>query len=178
MLIAATGAFPQVKMHDPVPLIAERFFPGSGWMELFILALYGGWLIEKLLTARCTGRLRRNIRLAFSIIFFLQALLGISGFSKFLMTGSLHLPVPSMIIAGPVYRGACSLFMPLLLSITLLLAGSAWCSWFCYFGSWDFAASRVAGTPGAPVKHPFFIRIVVLTALVTIALLLRFAGLR
>jgi hypothetical protein len=33
------GAFPQLKMHDPIPLLAERFLSGAGWAELLLLAL-------------------------------------------------------------------------------------------------------------------------------------------
>jgi polyferredoxin len=61
------------------------------------------------------------------------------------MTGELHLPIPALILAGPVYRGE-GLFMPVLYTVTILLVGPAWCSWLCYIGAWDdFAARRRKG---------------------------------
>ena len=42
--------------------------------------------------------------LIFSIIFFTQLILGVAGVDKLLMTGKLHLPVPALIAAGPLYR--------------------------------------------------------------------------
>ena len=58
------------------------------------------------------------------------------------MTGKLHLPVPAVIIAGPVYRFS-SWFMPILFFSAILLAGPAWCSHLCYFGALDSSAARV-----------------------------------
>ena len=52
------------------------------------------------------------------------------------MTGKLHLPVPAIILAGPIYRLE-GLFMPILFLSTLLLSGPAWCSQLCYFGAFD-----------------------------------------
>ena len=52
------------------------------------------------------------------------------------MTGKLHLPVPALIAAGPLYRGG-GLFMAILFSASVLLVGPAWCSWLCYIGAWD-----------------------------------------
>ena len=52
------------------------------------------------------------------------------------MTGKLHLPVPMMILAGPIYRGHTSVMSILFLS-TLILSGPAWCSHLCYFGAID-----------------------------------------
>ena len=43
------------------------------------------------------------------------------------MTGKLHLPVPALIVAGPVYRGSVG-FMLILFLCTILLVGPAWCS--------------------------------------------------
>jgi hypothetical protein len=34
-------------MHDPLPLLAERFIKGGGWIEIFFLSLYSAWLVEK-----------------------------------------------------------------------------------------------------------------------------------
>ena len=56
------------------------------------------------------------------------------------MTGKLHLPVPGMILAAPLYRGG-GLFMPILFGVSVLLAGAAWCSHLCYSGVWDTVAA-------------------------------------
>ena len=72
--------------------------------------------------------------LLFSIVFFGQLALGIFADPIFLMTGKLHLPIPAVILAGPLYRFE-GLFMPILFISTLLLSGPAWCSQLCYFGA-------------------------------------------
>ncbi|HDJ22855.1 MAG TPA: 4Fe-4S binding protein [Candidatus Aminicenantes bacterium] len=59
----------------------------------------------------------------------------------FLMTGKLHLPVPALILAGPIYRGTLS-FMLILFLVTIVLVGPAWCSHLCYVGAWDDIACR------------------------------------
>ncbi len=51
------------------------------------------------------------------------------------MSGKLHLPIPMMILGGPVYRMQLS-FMSFLFLSTLVLTGPAWCSHLCYFGPW------------------------------------------
>ena len=176
LLVFTLGAFPQIRMHDPVPLLAERFLPGAGWVELLLLAIYAAWLVEKLLCAKATDRIRRNVWTGFSMVFFAQAALGVAGVSKFLMTGSLHLPVPAMIAAGPFFRGEMSIFMPILLGATLLFAGPAWCSWFCYLGSWDFLASRAKAVPEELTRHTVGVRIGILAVLCAGAVALRMAG--
>jgi polyferredoxin len=81
----------------------------------------------------------------FSLVFFAQLGLGLAGLQSMLMTGELHLPIPALILAGPVYRGE-GLFMPVLYTVTIILVGPAWCSWLCYVGAWDdFAARRRKG---------------------------------
>ena len=57
------------------------------------------------------------------------------------MTGTLHLPVPALIMAGPIYRGE-GFFMPILFLSTVALVGPAWCSWLCYIGAWDAHAAK------------------------------------
>lgn len=176
LLVFTIGAFPQIKMHDPIPLLAERFLPGAGWVELLLLAIYAAWLVEKLLSAKTTDRIRRNVWIGFSIVFFVQAALGAAGVAKLLMTGTLHLPVPAMIVAGPFFRGELSPFMPILLGVTLLFAGPAWCGWFCYLGSWDFLASRAKAAPGLLTRHTIAVRIAVFFALCGGAVVLRIVG--
>lgn len=92
------------------------------------------------------------------------------------MTGTLHIPVPAMMIAGPLFRGDFPPFMPILLGATLLVAGPAWCSWFCYFGSRDNLSADKIPKTGAPLQHPFFIRLGILALMVICSLLLRRSG--
>ncbi|NLG16859.1 MAG: 4Fe-4S binding protein [Fibrobacter sp.] len=168
-------SFPQALMHDPHPLLAERFIKGGGWIEIFFLSLYSAWLVEKIIKSVEPGKIRGVTWTAFSVVFFLQAALGISGFEKFLMTGSLHLPVPALIVAGPLFRGE-GYFMPLLLLSTLVFVGPAWCSWLCYIGSWDLLTSRSRRKPVELPRYYNHIRISLLAALVIVTLFLRFSG--
>lgn len=123
-------------------LILERLIPGTAAIEIFLLCLYAAYITEKMIRAGNTKSIRITIWTVFSVVFFSQLLLGLAGFSVFLMTGKLHLPIPALIIAGPIYRGE-GFFMLILFASTLVLTGPAWCSYFCYFGVWDhIAASR------------------------------------
>lgn len=108
-------------------LLVDRFFPGFGWIEVFLLSLYAAIITGKILQSKSAQRIRLIIWTMFSAVFFSQLLLGIYEMDKLLMTGKLHLQVPAMIIAGPIYRGN-GLFMPILLLSTLLVVGPAWCS--------------------------------------------------
>ena len=45
------------------------------------------------------------------MVFFSQLALGLVGFSRFLMTGALHVPVPAVIVAGPLSAGG-GLYVP------------------------------------------------------------------
>ncbi|MDZ7265644.1 MAG: 4Fe-4S binding protein [candidate division KSB1 bacterium] len=131
----------QIKVANPLILL-ERLIPRFGWIEVFALALYARWIAEKMLDPFQSARWRQRIWLGFSIVFFSQLILGLFGLEKFLMTGRLHLPVPAMIVAGPLFRGE-RFFMPILFVSTVLLVGPAWCSHLCYIGAWDnLAASR------------------------------------
>jgi polyferredoxin len=126
---------------DPPILLLERFVPGSGFLEVGLLSLYAAWITHTYLKARSTARLRARIWLLFSAVFFLQFGLGLAGVEQCLMTGRLHLPIPALILAGPLFRGG-GFFMPILFVSTVLLAGAAWCSHLCYIGSWDNALAR------------------------------------
>jgi polyferredoxin len=123
-------------------LLADRFFPGSGVVEIFIIAAYAAWLCGLLLEKRTQRKARSYAWAFFSFIFFGQLALGLLGFTSFLMTGSLHLPIPALIVAGPLFRGT-GFFMLILFSVSVLLVGSAWCSHLCYIGAWDDRMSRV-----------------------------------
>ncbi|MBG0789335.1 MAG: 4Fe-4S binding protein [Desulfovibrionaceae bacterium] len=133
--------------HVPFPvLLADRYWPGWGWFEIFGLSLYAQWVGGLMLRPENHRKLRPRIWGLFSLVFFLQLGLGLLGMDRMLMTGDLHLPVPALIAAGPVFRGG-GYFMLVLFSVTVLLAGPAWCSHLCYIGAWDDAMSRLAGRP-------------------------------
>ncbi len=157
-------------------LLADRFLPGSGVVEILLLGWYGTWIFRLFDDPRRAPVIRRRIWSLFSAVFFLQLALGLAGFERFLMTGALHLPIPALIVAGPLYRGE-GLFMPILYGTTLLLAGSAWCSHLCYIGAWDHACATSKHTPpaGLPAVVPWF-RAFTLAATVALALGFRHLG--
>ena len=137
----------QLKMPLPI-LILERFIHGAGWFEIAVISIYGGYVAFKMQDPINVPRWRRITWITFSIVFFTQLILGLSGLDKFLMTGKLHLPIPMMILAGPLYRGQTSIMTLLFLS-TVILSGPAWCSQLCYFGAFDSLASRGKTQRGA-----------------------------
>ena len=132
-------AFVQVKLERPM-ILAERFLKGSGWIEIFLIACYGAFVACKMQDPMNVPKWRKITWTIFSIIFFIQLIIGLSGSEKFLMTGKLHLPIPMMILGGPIYRGQLSVMTILFLS-TVVLTGPAWCSHLCYFGAFDNLAS-------------------------------------
>jgi ferredoxin-type protein NapH len=132
-------SFVQVKAGRPM-LLAERFFKGSGWIEIFLISCYGAFVIYKMQDPKNVPLWRKITWTSFSIIFFSQLIIGLLGSEKFLMTGKLHLPIPMMILAGPIYRGQLSV-MTILFVSTVVLTGPAWCSQLCYFGAFDNLAS-------------------------------------
>ena len=117
-------------------LLADRFFPGWGWLQILLLGIYATWVGKKMLDTAKTSLIRSKIWGFFSLVFFIQLILGLVGIQEMLMTGKLHLPVPALIVAGPLYRGG-GFFMLVLFGITVLLVGPAWCSYLCYIGAWD-----------------------------------------
>lgn len=122
-------------------LLADRFLPGAGRLETLWLGFYASWLLGLLLSSTPTTGIRTWFWRLFSLVFFGQLVLGLVGFDRFLMTGTLHLPVPALILGGPIYRGE-GLFMPILYLSTLLLVGGGWCAFLCYIGPWDDFAAR------------------------------------
>ena len=137
-------------------LQVERFFPSWGVVQVFVLAWYGGVVAGLLADPKQMRRTRRRIWLGFSVVFFAQLVLGVLGSPQFLMTGNVHVPVPGIIVFGPLYKGALGM-MPFLLAASLVLGGSAWCSHLCYFGAWDnLCASRTTPQPLRPVGQLFF----------------------
>ncbi|MFZ5426544.1 MAG: 4Fe-4S binding protein [Thermodesulfobacteriota bacterium] len=143
----------QLKVPSPM-LLAERFLPGAGWLEASLLAVYAGFAAGAMLAPGRSPVIRRRIWTLFSVVFFGQLALGLLGFERFLMTGKLHLPVPALIAAGPLFRGD-GLFMLILFGVTVLLAGPAWCSHLCYIGAWD---SGMAGARKRPAAIPAWVR--------------------
>ena len=171
----AAGVMSVARLKAPFPImLADRFLPDAGWIEIGLLAAYASFLVGRLIRSSDTGRIRRGIWLAFSAVFFTQLLIGIAGVDRLLMTGRLHVPVPAVVIGGPLYRGD-RVFMPVLFLATIVLVGPAWCSHLCYFGAWDALAAhrkpaRVLGAAWSRLRYALF----VLTPIV--ALSLRFAG--
>jgi NAD-dependent dihydropyrimidine dehydrogenase PreA subunit len=165
----------QWKVKSPVILIMERFLPGAGWVEVLLLAVYAGWITEKIIDPQKTPVVRSRIWTLFSFVFFTQLILGLAGIEKLLMTGKLHLPVPALIIAGPVFRGE-GFFMLILFGAAILLVGPAWCSYLCYIGAWDNLAARSKKTPLQMPhwRHPA--RVVILLLVLIAAVVLRLAG--
>jgi ferredoxin len=163
-----------VQNYLPLPmLLLERYWPGFGWLQVLLMSFYAAWLTEKFLYPSVAACLRPRIWLLFSVVFFAQLFLGLAGFKEMLMTGKLHLPVPALIIAGPLYRGR-DFFMPILFVATLLLVGPAWCSHLCYFGAWDSLSSRSCQVPGHLPAYAAKIRFLLLVLVSLTALLLRY----
>jgi len=174
LLTAALLTIVQVKVELPL-LLMERFFPGSGWVEIFLLSLYARFVTVKMLDPLQSARWRIRVWSLFSIVFFSQLALGLAGFDRFLMTGKLHLPVPAMIIAGPLYR-AQRFFMPVLFIVTVILAGSAWCSYLCYLGAWDAGAAARRKKPKILPEWRKSARLAILVFVAGLSILLRVLG--
>ncbi|WP_029898749.1 4Fe-4S binding protein [Desulfohalovibrio reitneri] len=128
-------------------LLADRFLPGWGRFEIGLLALYASWLTGHVLDPARHAKLRPVFWGFFSLVFFGQLALGLAGAESFLMTGQLHLPVPALILGGPLFRGD-GFFMAILFASSVVLLGPAWCSHLCYIGAWDDASSRLADKDG------------------------------
>lgn len=161
----------------PFPLLlAERYLPGWGWAEILLLALYAAWVCGLLLDPAKSPKVRPRIWLLFSAAFFLQLGLGLAGLERMLMTGALHLPVPALIAAGPIFRGG-GYFMAILFGVSTLLAGPAWCSHLCYIGAWDDQASRLSSRrPKAMTSRAWTVRIAIAAAALLTAWLMRRLG--
>lgn len=145
IFVLTTGLLSVIRIFTPLDiLLMDRFFPGWGWLQIFVLGIYSSWIGAMLLRkSKSASKVRSRIWALFSLVFFAQLALGLMGIDRLLMTGDLHIPVPALIAAGPVYRGGQGLFMVILFGVSLLLAGPAWCSWLCYIGAWDDQSSRI-----------------------------------
>ena len=139
-LFLCLGLLLPVWIMKPQMLALERFFPQWGSLQLALAgvwaALAAGWL-----SGKKTPQVRMRLWRVFSMVFFAQLVLGLLLESRFLLSGQLHLPVPGLIAAAPVYRGG-GWFMLGLFGFSTLLAGAAWCSHLCYFGVWDATAAK------------------------------------
>lgn len=163
-------AFVQIKVGKPM-LLAERFIKGGGWAEILLVSIYGAFIIYKMQDPVNVPGWRKITWTIFSVVFFTQLLIGLSGFEKFLMTGKLHLPIPMMILGGPLYRGQLSV-MTILFLTTVTLTGPAWCSQLCYFGAFDNLASG-GRTSKEILKNKGVIKSTMLILVIAMALLLR-----
>lgn len=154
---------------DKPLLLAERLFRFGGWLQVALVTAYAGFLAFQMQFRERRERYRVFSWLIFSIVFYSQLILGIGVDSLFLMTGKLHLPIPAIILAGPIYRFS-SWFMVILFFSTLLLTGPAWCSQLCYFGAFDAVAARGKKKNG---KAKFWLKPMVLIVIVAVAFTLR-----
>lgn len=156
-------------------LLLERLAPVWGGLEVLLLSLYAAWITGLMLDAANTAVVRGRIWGLFSLIFFMQFGLGLIGVPHMLMTGELHIPVPALIAAGPVFRGE-GFFMLFLFGASVLLLGPAWCSHLCYIGAWDhWAANAQSRTPQLS-QGAKYIRAGFLALVLAAALLLRHSG--
>lgn len=164
------------KVSFPI-LLADRFFPGWGRAEIFLLAFYASWIGSKMFTPEGAKKTRPRIWALFSIFFFGQLAIGLAGVEQFLMTGKLHLPIPALIAAGPVFRGS-GFFMPILFTVSALLVGPAWCSHLCYTGAWDDLCSRISKKrPSNKLPHKIiWLRLVLFLLVVGVAWAMRVSG--
>jgi len=145
-------------------ILLERFLKGGAWIEIVVIAFYGAFLYKKMENPVKAIFWRKFSWSLFSIVFFCQFFIGIVGFEKFLMTGELHLPVPAMILSGPIYRGELT-FMVFLFLSTIVLTGPAWCSHLCYFGGIDNAVAgnknnKTSWRHKYPIKYGFFFLVI------------------
>jgi ferredoxin-type protein NapH len=171
MLTASLLAVVQIKLTNNPLILLERFIPGAGWIEIAAVALYGAFMVFKMQSPDEVPKWRRISWTIFSVVFFTQLALGLLGAEKFLMTGKLHLPIPVMIVSGPLYRGELSIMTILFLS-TIILTGPAWCSQLCYFGAFDNLAST-GKTERGKVKNKGAIKTTLIFLIIAGTLLLR-----
>lgn len=160
----------EYKTSFPI-LLGNRFSLPLGFIEIFILSTYSAWLTGKFLEPHKNKQLRPKIWLLFSCVFFAQLIFGLLGIQQMLMTGKLHLPIPALIVAGPIYRGN-GFFMLILFISTIFLVGPAWCSYLCYIGAWDDFVSRQASTIKPLSKKTKWFQFINLILVIVVAYLL------
>jgi len=171
LFVGTVLAIVQLKVQNPMILL-ERFIPGGGWIEIPLIAFYGAFVTWKMQNPKNVAVWRRNTWLVFSFVFFSQFLLGLIGFDTFLMTGKLHLPVPTMILSGPIYRAELS-FMTILFISTIVLSGPAWCSHLCYFGALDNYSVAAKNPGNKSIKNKWAIKYSIMLLVIAVTLALR-----
>lgn len=172
IIVALLLSLVQVMADQPM-IILERFIQGGGWIEIVVVSAYA-WIISYYMQDPAKqAKWRVRAWSIFSIVFFSQLILGMLIDERFLMTGKLHLPIPMMIIAGPLYRMEIS-FMPVLFLSTIVLSGPAWCSQLCYFGAIDaLAANRSKSNYRRKMSWLGKVKFSIIFIVVLVALLLR-----
>ena len=160
----------QLKVERPMMLM-ERVFEGGGWIQIVLVSFYGALVAYYMQDPKRVSSWRKYSWFAFTVVFFLQLLLGLVVSDIFLMTGKLHLPVPMMILAGPIYRGQTSV-MTILFVSTVILSGPAWCSHLCYFGAIDNMAAGKK-TFRSPMRNKWALKTTVLLLVILAAVMLR-----
>lgn len=155
-------------------ILLERFIVDGGKVQIFLAGILGGLVFLKLFDLKSHSKWRLRFWLLFSLSFYLQFFLGLFGYKIFLMSGKLHIPVPAMVIAGPIYRGD-GFFMPILFLITILFVGPAWCSHLCYFGSIDNAFANRKKFPHRKPKIFVVLRVSIFLLVIVFAIWLRMA---
>ena len=173
---AALLLFAEFKTDSNLLLFSRFFGVYGAFVQILIVAAYAAYITPKLLNKKTFLKTKKLIWTLFSIVFFSQLFLGIFINNIFLMTGKLHLPIPMMILAGPIYRFEIG-FMPILFFTTIIIAGPAWCSNLCYFGAIDYNFS-MPGKFSNSVRFSNVLRfkLLVLFVVVLTASLLRFFG--
>jgi len=169
LFVTAVLTIIQIVVNNPL-LLLERFVKYGGWIEIPFIAFYGAFLGYKMQDPKESPKWRLRSWTFFTIVFFAQLLLGLIGFEKFLMTGKLHLPVPVMILSGPIFRGETT-FMVFLFLSTIILSGPSWSSQLCYFGAIDgIMANRSKTTKKIKSKLAFKSTLLFLVIFVTVIL--------
>jgi hypothetical protein len=74
-------AIVQIKLERPM-ILAERFIEGAGWIEIAVISLYGAIVVFKMQDPINVPRWRKITWTIFSVIFFTQLLIGLSGFEN------------------------------------------------------------------------------------------------
>ena len=160
-----------MKVENPM-IILERFVKGGGWIEIFFIGLYGAFIVYKMQDPGKTAKWRMISWTVFTVVFFGQLALGLLGFEKFLMSGNLHLPIPVMILNGPLYRGELSIMTLLFLS-TIIITGPAWCSQLCYFGALDNIAASKRKPAKGKIQNRTAIKFTLLFLIILATIILR-----
>ena len=153
-------------------LLAERFLKGSGWLEIIFIDIYAVLMAYIIIFKGKIKKIRTIYWSIFSLVFFAQFILGWLVCETFLMSGKLHLPIPALIIAGPIYRGS-RFFMPILVLSSILIAGPAWCSHLCYIGAWDNLLSKKRTPKKVNRKFTIIFRYAIIVFVIVTTLILK-----